>query len=156
MKKRSTLIFGLLAAVLAFSMVLAGCEDPNGSDGDGGGGVAWRSELVPDSAEGSSFGIWSGLVFTNSEDGSSMITLNGWQWTLYATDDKPAGEASTFTVARYYPGDGTTNNERRVKVTYTLAAGGQSFEITAAKEEGSEASSSDADAFPTGTYELDD
>ena len=29
MKKRSALIFGLLAVVLAFSMVLAGCDDPN-------------------------------------------------------------------------------------------------------------------------------
>ena len=152
MKKRSALFFGLLAAVLAFSMVLAGCEDPNGSDGDGGGGVAWRSELVSGGG-----GLWSGvssLGFANSEYGNSVTTGNGSQWTLYATDDKPAGEASTFTVARYYPGDGTTNNDKRVKVTYTLATGGQSFEITAAVVEGSASTASDANAFPLGTYTL--
>ena len=38
MKKRSALIFGLLAVLLAFSMVLTGCPDPNKDDGGGGGG----------------------------------------------------------------------------------------------------------------------
>ena len=42
MKKRSTLIFGLLAAVLAFSMVLAGCDDPNGSEDTGGYTVTFK------------------------------------------------------------------------------------------------------------------
>ena len=111
MKTKHGLLFGFAVIAIAAIFTLTGCPTE-----DDGGGVAWRSELVPDSAEGSSFGIWSGLVFTNSEDGSSMITLNGWQWTLYATDDKPAGTVgSTFTVARYYPGEGKTNNDERVK-----------------------------------------
>ena len=38
MKKRSALIFGLLAVLLAFSVVLAGCDAPNKDDGGGGGG----------------------------------------------------------------------------------------------------------------------
>ena len=46
MKKRSALIFGLLAVVLAFSMVLAGCDDPNkesGSTPPPGGGITIAS-----------------------------------------------------------------------------------------------------------------
>ena len=40
MKKRSALIFGLLAALLALSMVVTGCKDPNGG-GEDGGATEW-------------------------------------------------------------------------------------------------------------------
>ena len=46
MKKRSTLIFGLLAALLAFSMVLAGCDDPNKDNGGGGGGPSIPEGMI--------------------------------------------------------------------------------------------------------------
>ena len=44
MKKRSALIFGLLAAVLALSMAVTGCD--NGSTGGGGGGSIVPAELI--------------------------------------------------------------------------------------------------------------
>ena len=42
MKKRSALIFGLLAAALALGMAVTGCSSGGGGgDDDGGGGPAW-------------------------------------------------------------------------------------------------------------------
>ena len=73
MKKRSTLIFGLLAALLAFSMVLAGCKDPNGDEGDAGWPAAmeatWKhsqqvtATVIGTSALGSTITTWGGSTF---------------------------------------------------------------------------------------------
>ena len=59
MKKKSMMIFGLLAAVLAFSLVLAGCDDGStggsGGTGGGGGGEAPKHELTIRNLTGSTF-----------------------------------------------------------------------------------------------------
>ena len=59
MKKKNMMIFGLLAAVLAFSLVLAGCDDGStggsGGTGGGGGGEAPKHELTIRNLTGSTF-----------------------------------------------------------------------------------------------------
>ena len=103
MKKRSTLIFGLLAALLAFSMVLAGCKDPNNDSGETG---------IPADLQGT----WTGtsvaanytLVITETTaklTGTNTAgTGNGTVYTLTSTDSD-----SALGMTKYYFGDGTAN-----------------------------------------------
>jgi hypothetical protein len=61
MKKKSIVILGLLAALLAFSMVLTGCPDSNGGGGGGGGGgePAWPASFVYTTYQGDPAGGWA-------------------------------------------------------------------------------------------------
>ena len=93
------------------------------------------------------------LTFVSDSDGHYVIVGAGTSaWFLVSKDDKPAGTASTFTVC--YVDTEALNNNRKVKVTYTLTEGGQSFGLTDAVEEGSASVAFDAGNFPSGTYTL--
>ena len=82
MNKRSALIFGLLAAVLAFSLVLAGCDDPNKDNGTPN--PEWPAGFTyGTSTDGKNYpmGIWSnqwgGMGFVKSSAGSALILSEG-------------------------------------------------------------------------------
>ena len=77
MKKRSALIFGLLAVVLVFSLVLAGCKDTNGGGGgdnngsSGGGGGSFSLSFT-----GAGSDTIAGYVYVFTSEPASSTAAN--------------------------------------------------------------------------------
>ena len=96
MKKRSALIFGLPAMVLAFSMVLAGCEDPNGGGGGGGGGG--DDGITIDSFVGE----WEGITNSNATLTVTKVAEQDKFTLVYSWGS--GGNAATYTYTLSYSG----------------------------------------------------
>ena len=100
MKKRSALIFGLLAVLLAFSMVLTGCPDPNKDDGGGGGGGnpflgTWQT-TIQQYTETLTFNNDGTFTSSWGADDSGTYTVNGNTATM--TFNNPSAPQATATI----------------------------------------------------------
>ena len=103
MKKRSALIFGLLAALLALSMVLTGC--PTDAEGEGGATEwpeAWENSDTSAQIWGTAGNSYPYVQTWNTQSGSFLY---------YFT----AVSSSTVYKLQSFYGDGTTTGSFKVK-----------------------------------------
>jgi len=122
MMKNKILFLGMTVLILSLGLVFVGCET-------GGGGVKWRDEFCPNSQSGGKYGDWANedyrFHFVN-EDGKGYGTIGGDNIKLVSTDNKAAGQVSSFTVKK-----DVDSETRTTTIKYKLAtADGNSFEVT--------------------------
>ena len=136
MKKRSALIFGLLAALLALSMVLTGC--PTDAEDDGGGYPKFPAAWIR-ADESSQWwrveNLYPAVGFYNVPGGGGSMTyyadINS--GTLYNLKSFTGDGASTgsFTVKQYDPYQSKEVGDE-LTVTYTYNATGPTITLVSA------------------------
>jgi hypothetical protein len=121
MNKKNMVILGLLAALLAFSMVLTGCDDPNKDDKKSGGGEpAWPAAFLYDTYDDAPAGGWAvgggaatiGFITYPGQDNRSYLViisgggfyrLTGISGAVYTVQKEESSELTgdpwTFTAA---------------------------------------------------------
>jgi hypothetical protein len=143
--KRNRLFFGMLATALAFALVLAGCEDPNGGGGDsGGGGGDTRTTLTPGSpVDVAATDTTVNVTFTGATDlslseadfavtdGGTITTVSVASGTATVTVSFPATTtAKTYTVS-IASGSAVIKGSGTVAINQAASGGGNPLTWTA-------------------------
>jgi hypothetical protein len=75
-------LMGMVALALTFGLVMAGCEDPNGSgtpfDDSTLNGTTWVGTQTQDMGEGLSIEIEITSAFTSATEGNQLIKITKW------------------------------------------------------------------------------
>ena len=106
MKKRSMLILGMLAALLAFSVVLTGCPDTNKDDGTPPN-PEWPAGFTyttTDDDDNYPFGWWvngsSNIAFVKSPAGSALLKYNSSNPNDYTPYGLKSKSGNVYTVQK--------------------------------------------------------
>ena len=105
MKKKSMVIFGVLAALLAFSLVLTGCPDTSGGgggDGGGSGDATWPAGFTHDSPSPGCWYKYEGgdMAFITGPLGSALVVWDDENPTYYGLKSK---SGDVYTVQKITP-----------------------------------------------------